>query len=187
MPGSSQQGPGEQAQHQQHAAIPMPKVVIVPGLEFDPARKYRYGMHALTAGVLIFISMVLIELRDCSWGPGIDLDRLQALHISLMIFALVLYLMSLFGIADYIFQFKIFFLFGVLLVYAVGILMIWMTYEAVVNPCVKTFNFAPIDTAFNSNKNVFQRGDGLGIIVFLLDGVATISMLSAATNFYKRY
>lgn len=151
------------------------------------ARKYRYGMHALVSGLLIFVAFVLVELRDCNWGPGIDLNRLQALHVTMLVFALVLYLLSLFGIADYIFQFKLFFLFGVLLIYTFAGLMIWMTYEAAVNPCVKTLGFAPIDTAFGQNQDVFSRGDGVGIIVLLLDIFATILMISAASNFYKRY
>jgi len=158
---------------------------VVPGLEFDPTRKYRYGTHALASAILIFISFILIELRDCNWSPGIDLDKLQALHISLMIFAFVLYLLSLFGIADFVFKYKYFFLLGILLVYTFAGLMVWMTYEAAVNPCVKTFN-APIDFSFG-NKNVFSRGDGVGIVVLLLDIFATILMLSAASNFYKRY
>jgi len=165
----------------------MHRIIIVPGLEFDPARKFRYGMHALGSAVLIFISFLLVELRDCNWGPGIDLERLQALHVSLMVFAFVLYLLSMFGIADYIFQYKFFFLFGVLLLYTFSALMIWMTYEAAVNPCVKTFDFAPIDTAGGSNKNVFSRGDAVGIIVLLLDIFGTLLMISAASNFYKRY
>lgn len=165
----------------------MHRIVIVPGLEFDPARKYRYGMHALSAAVLVFISFIMVELRDCNWGPGIDLDRLQALHISMMVFAFVLYLMSLFGIADYIFQYKLFFLFGVLLIYTFSGLMIWMTYEAAVNPCIKVFDAIPIDLSGGYNKNVFSRGDGVGIVVLLLDIFATLLMISAASNFYKRY
>lgn len=164
----------------------MPRIVLVPGLEFDPARKYRYGMHALASAVLIFISFILIELRDCNWSPGIDLERLQGLHISLMVFAFILYLMSLFGIADYIFQYKFFFLFGVILIYTFSALMIWMTYEAAVNPCQKTAQVAPIDFSFG-NKNVFSRGDAIGIIVLLLDIFATLLMISAASNFYRRY
>lgn len=143
-------------------------------------------MHALGAAILIFVSFVLVEFRDCNWGPGIDLDRLQALHISMMVFAFVLYLVSLFGIADFVFQFKMLFLFGVLTIYVFAGLMIWMTYEAAVNPCVKTFNF-PVDITPSTNKNVFNRGDGVGIVVLLLDIFATLLTLSAATNFYKRY
>lgn len=165
----------------------MPRIVLAPGLEFDPARKYRYGMHALGAAILIFVSFLLVEFRDCNWGPGIDLDRLQALHISLMVFVFILYLVSLFGIADFIFQYKLLFLFGVLIIYAFAGLMIWMTYEAAVNPCVKTFNF-PVDlTPYSSKKNVFSRGDGVGIVVLILDIFATLLTLSAAANFYKRY
>lgn len=170
-----------------HTSIPMSRLVIVPGLEFDPSRRYRYGMHSLIAGILVLISYLLVEFRDCNWGPGIDLDTLQALHISLMVFAFVLYLLSLFGIADFIFQYKILFLVGLLTVYAFFGLMIWMTYEAAVNPCVKTFSI-PIDiTPYSANKNVFSRGDGVGIIVLLLDSFATLLIFSAATNFYKRY
>lgn len=164
----------------------MPRFILVPGLEFDPSRKYRYGVHSLMAALLIFLSFLLVEFRDCNWGPGIDLDRLQALHISLMVFALALYLLSLFGIADFIFQFKIMFLFGVLLIYSFVCLMIWMTYEAAVNPCVQT-TFAPIDLNFSQNNNVFSRGDGVGIVVLLLDIFGTLFMISAAGSFYKRY
>lgn len=165
----------------------MTRVVIVPGLEFDPSRKYRYGMSALVAAILTFVSFVLVEMRDCNAGPMIDLDKLQALHISMMVFAFVLYLLSLFGIADYIFQFKLFFLVGALLVYIFAGLMVWMTYEAAVNPCVKVFDAAPLDLNFNPNKNVFNRGDTVGIIVLFLDIFATISMISSALNFYRRY
>lgn len=165
----------------------MPRIVIVPGLEFDSSRKYRYGMHSLAAAILIFIAFILVEMRDCAVGPMIDLDRLQALHISLMVFAAVLYLLSLFGIADYIFQYKLFFLAGALLVYMFAGLMVWMTYEAAVNPCVKVFNAAPIDLTFDPNKNVFSRGDTIGIIVLILDIFATLLMISAALNFWKRY
>lgn len=157
----------------------------MPGLEFDPARKYRYGSHALLSAALIFISLILVEMRDCNGGPLIDLDRLQALHVSLMVFAFVLYLLSLFGIADFIFQYKIFFLVGALAVYVVGGLMIWMSYEAATNPCVKTFLVAPIDVSWSGN--VFARGDVVGIIVLILDIFATLLMFSAAGNFYKRY
>lgn len=168
-----------------HTAVPLPRIVLAPGLEFDPARKYRYGMHALGAAVLIFVSFILIELRDCNWGPGINLDQLQALHISMAVFAFVLYVISLFGIADFVFKYKLFFLLGVLTIYVFAGLMIWMTYEAAVNPCVKTFA-APIDFSLG-NKNVFSRGDGVGIVVLLLDIFATLLTISAATNFYKRY
>lgn len=105
----------------------------------------------------------------------------------MLVFAFVLYILSLFGIADFIFQYKFMFLFGVLLIYTFAGLMIWMTYEAAVNPCVKAFSFVPIDPTIGANKNVFSRGDGVGIVVLLLDIFATIMMISAATNFYKRY
>lgn len=172
--------------HTEHASVPMSRVILAPGLEFDAARKHRYGMHALAAAILILISFILVEVRDCNGGPGIDLDRLQALHISMLVFAFVLYMLSLFGIADFIFQYKVFFLVGVLLVYIFAGFMIWMTYEAATNPCVKTFPQAPVDLSF-SKKNVFSRGDIVGIIVLLLDIFATILMISAAMSFYKRY
>lgn len=167
--------------------IPMPKIVLVPGLEFDPSRKYRYGMHALAAGVMLFISFIIVEIRDCNAGVGIDLDKLQGLHISLMIFALVLYLLSLFGIADYVFKYKFMFLIGVLLIYTIVALMIWLTYEAAVNPCKKSTNFIPVDFSISKNKNVFGSGDAYGIIVLLIDVLATVFMFSAAANFWKRY
>lgn len=166
-------------------AIPMPRIVIVPGLEFDPSRKYRYGVHALIASGLIFLAFILIETRYCNWGPGIDLDQLQALHISMMIFTFVLYLLSLFGIADFIFQFKLFFLVGVLIIYTFVGLMVWMTYEAAVSPCVAISSAIPISTSPPSN--VFSQGDAVGIIVLILDIFATILMVSAAGSFYKRY
>ena len=178
--------PQQQVAPEHHSAIQMPRIILVPGLEFDPSRKYKYGTYSLASALLIFIAFLLVELRDCNWGPGIDLDKLQALHISLMVFALVLYLLSLFGIADYIFQYKFMFLFGVLLVYTFVGLMCWMTYEAAVNPCVKSTDFIPVDFAA-FNQNVFGHGDGVGIIVLLLDIFATILMLSAAASFYKRY
>lgn len=127
----------------------------------------------------------MVEFRDCNWAPGIDLDRLQGLHVALMVFAFGLYVLSLFGIADFIFQFKIMFIVGVLLIYTFVGLMIWMTYEAAVNPCVKTQTTVPIDLFPSSN--VFSRGDGIGIVVLLLDIFATLFMFSAAGNFYKRY
>lgn len=182
--GAAQQ-PQQSAAGASHTAIHMPRFILVPGLEFDPTRKYRYGMHSLMAGILIFLSFLLVEFRNCNGGPGIDLNRLQALHISLLVFALALYLLSLFGIADFIFQFKIMFLFGVLLIYTFVALMIWMTYEAAVNPCVQSFGTIPVDFSFETN--VFTRGDGVGIVVFLLDIFATLFMISAAGNFYKRY
>lgn len=127
----------------------------------------------------------MVEFRNCNWAPGIDLDRLQGLHVALMIFALGLYVLSLFGIADFIFQFKVMFLVGVLLIYTFFGLMIWMTYEAAVNPCVQSQTAIPID--FFPSSNVFSRGDGVGIVVLLLDIFATLFMFSAAGNFYKRY
>lgn len=159
----------------------------MPGLEFDPSRKFRYGSHALLSAALIFLAFILVEMRDCNASPMIDLERLQALHVSMMVFAFTLYLLSLFGIADFIFQYKIFFLVGALLLYVFAALMVWMTYEAAVNPCVKTFNNVPVDLSFSTNKNVFSRGDVVGIIVLLLDIFGTLLMFSAASNFYKRY
>lgn len=179
-------GPGPESLPSPYEAILMPKVIIAPGLEFDPARKFRYGVHSLVAALLIFVSFILVEMRNCNWGPGIDLDRLQALHVSLMIFAFVVYLLSLFGIADYIFQFKCLFLGGLLTIYVFIGLMLWMTYEAAVNPCVRTL-YIPIDASIDRNKNVFSRGDTVGIMVLLLDAFATILMVSAACNFYKRH
>lgn len=157
------------------------------GLEFDPSRKFRYGSHSLLAAALTFAAFVLVEMRDCNAGPMIDLDRLQALHISLAVFAFVLYLLSLFGIADFIFKYKIFFLMGVLAVYVVAALMVWMCYEAAVNPCVKSFTNVPVDFSVSTNKNVFNRGDVVGIMVLLADIFATVMMFSAASNFYRRY
>lgn len=165
----------------------MPKFVLAPGLEFDPARKYRYGTHSLAAAVALFVSFVIVEIRDCNWGPGIDLDKLQALHISLMVFAFTLYLLSLFGIADFVFKYKFMFLLGAIMVYTIVGLLIWTTYEAATNPCKKTFNAIPIDITPNVNKNVFNSGDAYGIVVLLLDILATLFMFSAAANFWKRY
>lgn len=175
--------------HNQQPAHTAVRFVLTPGCEFDPSRKYKYGLTSLAAAILILVSFILVEMRDCNAGPGIDLDKLQALHLTLMVFAFVLYLLSLFGMADYIFQFKFMFLLGVLTVYVFAGLMVWMTYEAAVNPCVKTVQFAPIDftPTFGQSKNVFGRGDAVGIIVLLLDIFATIFMISAATSFYKRY
>lgn len=162
------------------------RFVLYPGLEFDPTRKYRYGLHALTSAGLLFVAFILVELRDCNGGPFIDLDKLQALHVSMLIFTFVLYLLSLFGIADFVFQFKLLFFAGLLIIYTSIALMIWMTYEAAVNTCVKTFNF-PVDLTFDPNKNVFSNGDAIGIIVLLLDIFATVLTFSAAGSFYKRY
>lgn len=164
----------------------MPRIVIVPGLEFDARRRYKYGLHAAFAFILVLISFVMIELRNCNWAPGVDLDRLQALHVSMFVFAFVLYLLSLFGIADFIFQYKFFFFFGAIIVWGVAGLMVWMTYQAAISPCVQTFNTVPIDLSLYNN-DVFSRGDPIGIIVLLLDIVATLLMISAAINFYKRY
>lgn len=104
-----------------------------------------------------------------------------------MVFAFVLYLLSLFGVADYAFQFKLLFSVGVLLIYTVVGLMIWMSYEAVMTPCVKSIGVIPGDLSPPDGKNVFSRGDGVGITIFLLDVAATLFMVSAATSFTKRY
>lgn len=113
------------------------------------------------------------------------MDKLQAIHVSILIFTFVLYLLSLFGIADFIFQFKILFVGGLLIIYTFVAIMVWMTYEAAVNPCVATG--IPIDLTFDPSKNVFSRGDAVGIIVLLLDIFATVLMFSAAGCFYNRY
>lgn len=150
-------------------------------------RKYRYGLYAAAAGVMLFISVLMVELRNCNWSPGIDLDRLQGLHISMMVFAIVLYMLSLFSIADYLYQYKMIFLGTAITIWMFVGLMVWMVYEAATNPCVQTFNAAPIDlTPYSANKNVFSRGDGVGIVTLMLDILATVLMFSAATSFWKR-
>lgn len=165
-------------------AYPEFRIVLMPGLEFDPTRKFRYGLHALLAAVILFISFIIIELRNCKGGPGIDLDTLQALQVILMLSALSLYLLSLFGIADFIFQYKVIFFGGLVMLAILVGLMVWTTYEAATNPCVP---FKNIPISINIDKNVFSKNDSVGIIVFLLDIVGTFFFLSAAISFYKRY
>lgn len=139
------------------------------------------------ATFFILIAFVLVELRDCNWGPGIDLNTLQRLHIALMIAAATLYVLSLFGIADFAFRYKWLFYFGFVCVLVVLGLMIWTTYEAAVNPCVRTYNSIPIDVSFGKYKNVFTRNDVIGIIVFFADLTATVLLARAAHSFFKRY
>lgn len=161
-------------------------MAIGPGLEFDPTRKYRYGLHSLAAAVLIFIAFIIIELRSCSGGPGIDLETLQSLHLIIMVSALILYLLSLFGIADYIFQCKIMFFTGLLIISVIIGLMAWSSYEAAVNPCVASINGIPVD--FSSyEENVFSRNDLLGIVILMLNIFSTLFLISAAFSFYMRY
>lgn len=134
----------------------------------------------------MFIAFTLVELRSCSGGPGINLDTLQSLHVILMLSALLLYLLSLFGIADYIFQFKMVFFAGLLMITLIVGLMVWSTYEAAVNPCVASISGIPVD--FTSyDKNVFSKNDPIGIIVLLLDIFSTVFLISAAFSFYNRY
>lgn len=182
-PGNQQQQPNETT-----VEFPTYRIVLAPGLEFDPSRKYKYGVHSLISAGLILVSFILIELRNCNWGIGIDLDKLQALHVCLLVFAFVLYLLSLFGIADFIFKYKFVFLLGLLTIYTFVGLMIWMTYEAATNPCTASQGqFVAGDFLAGYYGNVFARGDVVGIVVVLLDIFATLLMISAAGNFYKRY
>lgn len=162
------------------------RIVLMPGFEFVPSRKYRYGLHALSSASLILIAFALVELRDCSvsFSPTTNLKGLQALHLALFLAAFTLYILSLFGIADFLFQYKLIFYVGALMVYALVGLMVWMCYEAAVSPCQKTL-FFPIDTTISGD--VFSRGDGVGIIVLLLDIFAALLMVSAGTSFLKRY
>lgn len=159
----------------------------MPGVDFDPTRRYRYGTHAAFAAILILVSFVLIEMRDCNWSPGINLDRLQTIHICLMVFTLVFFILSLCSLADLLFRQKILFFASVLVLYSFVLVMVWMTYEAATNPCVKTLASVPIDISLPDGKNVFSKGDWLGIVVLLLDIAATLLMVSSASNFYRRY
>lgn len=158
----------------------------MPGLEFDPTRRYRYGLHSLASAILIFIAFTFVELRNCKWSPGINLDTLQALHVVLMLAALTLYLLSLFGIADFMFKYKIAFYVGFIIIVGLVGLMLWTTYEAATNPCVASSTKIPIDISIG-NKNVFLKNDAIGIFVLLLDIFATVFLISATFSFYKRY
>lgn len=161
------------------------RVILMPGLELDASRKFRYGLHALSSALLILIAFAFVELRNCEWSPGINLKTLQGLHIALLLAGLAIYLLSLFGAAEFSARYNWLRLSGLVVMLILVGLMIWTTYEAAVNPCVSTYTNLPVDISFSPDKNVFTRNDVVGIIVLVLDIVATLLLISSTQAFYK--
>jgi len=172
--------------------------LIIRPIEFDIKHRNLYGYLALVTLVLVLINYLMLKERSCqiSLANGFQTyDLIQGFHLTTLIVAMLVFVLSYFNFALVIYDFKLLFFAAAALIFACSAFLIYDAVAIFWAPCVSAgFTFASqiaslFDTSFitdSDGKNVFSAGDGIGITVFLFDIVAALSMFVAGRRFYQR-
>lgn len=180
---------GERAGEQQH--------LVIQPIEFDSRHRNMYGYLALAAFILVLINYIMIKERTCQIsivnGAGYY-DLLQSFHLTTLIVAIIIFILSYFNFAMVIYEFKLIFYTTAALIFVCAGLLIYNAVAIVSAPCV-TLNspfvgnglLSVLDVSAigpNGATNVFSAGDGVGITVFFFDIIAAVLLFFTGRRFY---
>lgn len=182
-------------QFQQH---PQQQYLVIQPVEFDYRHRNMYGYLALATFLLVLINFIMIKERACqiSLANGYqNYDLIQGFHLTTLIVAIVVFILSYFNFALVIADFKLLFYSSAAIIFACSGLLIYNAVVIVSAPCVSSnFNTANqfiklFDSSlFNPDtKNIFTANDGIGITVFLFDILGACLMFLAGRRFYQKY
>lgn len=166
--------------------------LIINAVEFDHRHKNWYGYMAFGAFVLVLINYLMIENRSCQItfvGGAKTFDLIQGFHMTTLIVAIILFVLSYFNFAVIIYDFKLLFYTAALLIFVCVGMLIYDVVAITSAPCKPITNtgfLSLIGFQPNSNETIFSVNDGVGITVFLFDIFAAGLMFFAGRNFYQR-
>lgn len=169
--------------------------LIIQAVEFDHKHRNWYGYMAFGAFILVLINYIMIENRACKFSianGGNDFDLIQGFHMTALIVAIIVFILSYFNFAVVIYEFKLLFYTSALLIFVCVGILIYNVVAITYSPCVtltnegflSTIDATPIITGKEST--VFSATDGIGITVFFFDIVAAVLLFLAGRSFYKR-
>lgn len=156
-----------------------------------------YGYLSLAAFILVLINYIMIKERTCqiSLANGYqNFDLIQSFHMTTLMVAIIVFILSYFNFALVIYDFKLLFYASAALIFVCSAFLIYSAIAIVSSPCVSSdFAFANnflllFDSSlFNPDAtNIFSAGDGIGITVFFFDLAAAVLMFFAGRRFYQR-
>lgn len=152
---------------------------------------------SLAVFVLVLINYIMIKERNCqiSLANGYqNFDLIQSFHMTTLMVAMIVFILSYFNFALVIYDFKLLFYASAALIFACAGFSIYNAIAIVSKPCVSTsYTFANqffllFDTSlFDPNAtNIFSAGDGVGITVFFFDIIAAGLMFFVGRRFYQK-
>lgn len=178
----------QQQQHQQQHLIIQP-------VEFDHRHRNLYGYLALGAFVLTLINFIMIKERSCqiSLVNGYqNYDLIQSFHLTTLIVAIIVFILSYFNFALVIYDFKMLFYSSAFFIFICAALLIYDAVAIVSAPCIamQLPNASQFLSSFGASEtdahNVFSARDGVGITVFFFDILAAGLMFFTGRRFYQR-
>lgn len=172
--------------------------LIIQPIEFDHKHRNMYGYLALGAMVLVLINYLMLKNRSCQLAlvffdgvSGYDYELIQGFHMTTIIVAIILFVLSYFNFAMVIHEFKLLFYASAALIFICSGLLIYNVVAITSAPCVAIGNeglisLMGVSGVLGQGTNIFSAHDGIGITVFVFDILAAILMFFAGRRFYQR-
>lgn len=155
-----------------------------------------YGYLALGAFVLLLINYLMIKERSCQFSlvNGFqNYDLIQSFHLTALIVAIIVFVLSYFNFAMVISDLKLLFYTSAGLIFICSGMLIYNAIAITTAPCVsistqfggliQILGAAPL---IEGQTNIFSARDGVGITVFFFDIVAAGLLFFAGRKFYQR-
>lgn len=143
--------------------------------------------------MLVLINYLLIKERACqisfSNGTIQDYDLIQSFHMTALIVAIIVFVLSYFNFAIAIYEFKLLFYAAALLIFICSALLIYAAIAITSAPCVaiQTTILGFVQSlGVGSGDTIFSAGDGIGITVFVFDLLAAGLLFFTGRQFYQR-
>lgn len=136
----------------------------------------------------------MIKSRSCqvTFIDGLyDFELIQGFHMTALIVAIIVFVLSYFNFAMVIHEFKLLFYASAALIFICSGLLIYNAVAITSAPCVPLgdqgiLSLFGTSAVLNQGNNVFAARDGIGITVFVFDILAAILMFFAGRRFYQR-
>lgn len=170
--------------------------IIIQPIEFDYKHRNVYGYLTLAAALLVLINYLLIKERTCQLsfaGNVQNFDLIQGFHMTTLIVAIIIFVLSYFNFAVVIYEFRMLFLATAALIIICAVMLIYNAAAITSAPCVPISSpmagpfLSAIDSSFlTGSTDIFAAKDGTGITVFVFDLIAAVLMFIAGRSFYKR-
>lgn len=157
-----------------------------------------YGYLAFGAMVLALINYLMIKNRSCQLAVvfidglnGYNYELIQGFHMTTIIVAIVVFVLSYFNFAMVIHEFRLLFYTSAALIFICSGLLTYNAVAITSAPCVTLGNeglisLVGVSGVLGQGTNIFSARDGIGITVFVFNILAAILMFSAGCRFYKR-
>lgn len=157
-----------------------------------------YGYLALGAMVLVLINYLMIKNRSCQLAVvfldgfnSYNYELIQGLHMTTIIVATIVFVLSYFNFAMAIREFKLIFYASAALIFICSGLLIYNAVAITSAPCVTLgdeglMSLVGVSGFFGQGTNIFSARDGIGITIFVFNILAAILMFSAGRKFYQQ-